>query len=125
MGGPALEPQRVTAPPTFPPADSDEFRKLLTTFPFADLRAPHLRGADFTWDFVNYSGLFAPLILDDTVGSGLRVPAPSTTVTDIANTLGESFEVDVIEVATQVRAAAAAMDAPSRGREPLPAAAAG
>lgn len=68
-----------------------------------------MRGADFTWDFVNYHGLFAPLILDDTVGSGLRVPAPSTSVTDIANTLGESFPVEVIEVATQVRAAAAAI----------------
>jgi hypothetical protein len=85
--------------------DAARFRTLLESkragLAQAEAHIHVLSGSQFSLEWVQRHGITKPIKILDRAGMGMRIPAPSFTVRDVADCVGRSKNIDIIDVAAQ------------------------
>ncbi|KAM9792272.1 lysine (K)-specific demethylase 2Aa [Neosynchiropus ocellatus] len=61
----------------------------------------HLQGKEFTYEFVQKTGLREPIVFEKRDGLGIKMPEPDFSVNDVKMFVGSRRMVDVMDVSTQ------------------------
>lgn len=77
-------------------ADQQIWAKLLATKTFAKEHFPRYPGNKITREFLDKTGLKEPFIVENPEGLDMKMPPASTTVRDVADSVGRDYPVDVI-----------------------------
>ncbi|KAM7418288.1 hypothetical protein PAMA_015751 [Pampus argenteus] len=64
-------------------------------------RVIRMQGKDFTYEFIQRSGLRDPILFDKPEGLGIKMPNPDFSVNDVKMFVGSRRMIDVINVSTQ------------------------
>ncbi|XP_042248474.1 lysine (K)-specific demethylase 2Aa isoform X3 [Thunnus maccoyii] len=68
---------------------------------FSSDRVVHMQGKDFTYEFIQRSGLRDPILFDKPEGLGIKMPDPDFSVNDVKMFVGSRRMIDVMDVSTQ------------------------
>ncbi|XP_062284012.1 lysine (K)-specific demethylase 2Aa isoform X2 [Scomber scombrus] len=68
---------------------------------FSSDRIVHMQGKDFTYEFIQKSGLRDPILFDKPEGLGIKMPDPDFSVNDVKMFVGSRRMIDVMDVSTQ------------------------
>ncbi|CAK6976118.1 lysine (K)-specific demethylase 2Aa isoform X2 [Scomber scombrus] len=68
---------------------------------FSSDRIVHMQGKDFSYEFIQKSGLRDPILFDKPEGLGIKMPDPDFSVNDVKMFVGSRRMIDVMDVSTQ------------------------
>ncbi|XP_053186379.1 lysine (K)-specific demethylase 2Aa isoform X2 [Scomber japonicus] len=68
---------------------------------FSSDRIVHMQGKDFTYEFIQKSGLRDPILFDKPEGLGIKMPDSDFSINDVKMFVGSRRMIDVMDVSTQ------------------------